>query len=548
MKKLLGLLLFSTVVLAQSVPNGTIVQGQIWTPTQWNSAWQSKADTASPALTGTPLINGVPIPTYPQTAAEIAAGVTPVNLTFPVGNALRFGCDPTGVTSSQACIANIATYLNSVSGGTEYFPSGVYVTAGNSFTRAQILVRGDGPSSTFFLNSSTNSPALTFGDGVTARFGGGIEGVGFSGKAGVTGVAGQAGFSFLKVGQFHIDNVNVNNVAPGGAALFQGAIFSSASQFFVRNLQVQASINDGITNLNGVDAYITDSRSDSNGGAGWHLDGSQGGYYKSDTGFNNVASAWSLVSTSPLSNPNQNNLFFGAIGDTSGTYNWTITDSKNSYFVNVWGATQQSITVNTFAAGVILQSSNVNGVYFTGGAFINNNNNGVVINDTGGSAPTNIGFVNVQFGSNANGSNGNGRAAGGGSGLSWNGASNHIRVTGGGFEGNSTSAINTSGATGTDNCVTNAVGTQNVGCGIPLSGTSGSIGGGALIAGQCASGTATVTGATTSMVALADPNTYPGDGTIWDAQVTSANTVTVKVCAIIALTPTSSTYNVRVLQ
>jgi len=80
-----------------------------------------------------------------------------------------------------------------------------------------------------------------------------------------------------------------------------------------------------------------------------------------------------------------------------------------------------------------------------------------------------------------------------------------------------------------------------------LSGTSASIGGGALIAGQCATTTTTVTGATTSMVALIDPNTYPGDGTIWDAQVTSANTVTSKVCAIIALTPNASTYNIRVI-
>lgn len=81
-----------------------------------------------------------------------------------------------------------------------------------------------------------------------------------------------------------------------------------------------------------------------------------------------------------------------------------------------------------------------------------------------------------------------------------------------------------------------------------LSGTSGSIGGGALLAGACATGTLTVTGATTSMIALTDPNTYPGDGAYWDAYVSSANTVTVKVCAVIALTPTASTYNVRVIQ
>ncbi len=81
-----------------------------------------------------------------------------------------------------------------------------------------------------------------------------------------------------------------------------------------------------------------------------------------------------------------------------------------------------------------------------------------------------------------------------------------------------------------------------------LSGTTGSVGGSALAAGACTSGTATVTGAATSMAAAASPNTYPGDGIIWDGQVTSANTVTVKVCAIVALTPAASTYNVRVLQ
>lgn len=81
-----------------------------------------------------------------------------------------------------------------------------------------------------------------------------------------------------------------------------------------------------------------------------------------------------------------------------------------------------------------------------------------------------------------------------------------------------------------------------------LSGTTGSIGGGALLAGQCSSGTVSISGATTGMVALADPNTYPGDGTVWDAQITSANTATVKVCAIVALSPGAATYNVRVLQ
>lgn len=82
----------------------------------------------------------------------------------------------------------------------------------------------------------------------------------------------------------------------------------------------------------------------------------------------------------------------------------------------------------------------------------------------------------------------------------------------------------------------------------PLSGTTGSIGGGALVAGQCTSGTVSVTNSTTSMSVIATPATYPGDGAEWEGYVSSAGTVTVKVCAIVALTPTASTYNVRVLQ
>lgn len=81
-----------------------------------------------------------------------------------------------------------------------------------------------------------------------------------------------------------------------------------------------------------------------------------------------------------------------------------------------------------------------------------------------------------------------------------------------------------------------------------LSGTTGSIGGAALTAGQCASGTVSVSGATTSMTVSVSPNTYPGDGMIPWGYVSASGTVTVKVCAEAAGTPTSSTYNVRAIQ
>lgn len=96
-----------------------------------------------------------------------------------------------------------------------------------------------------------------------------------------------------------------------------------------------------------------------------------------------------------------------------------------------------------------------------------------------------------------------------------------------------------------------AQGTGSFGCSASstgiLSGTTGSIGGGLLAVGGCTSGTVSVTGASTSMVAMASPNTYPGDGIWWDAQVTSSNTVTVKVCVAVLSTPTAGTYNVRVI-
>lgn len=47
MRRILALLaLLPLAALAQSVPNGTISLGQIWTPAQWNFAWQSKVDMA----------------------------------------------------------------------------------------------------------------------------------------------------------------------------------------------------------------------------------------------------------------------------------------------------------------------------------------------------------------------------------------------------------------------------------------------------------------------------------------------------------------------
>lgn len=81
-----------------------------------------------------------------------------------------------------------------------------------------------------------------------------------------------------------------------------------------------------------------------------------------------------------------------------------------------------------------------------------------------------------------------------------------------------------------------------------LRGTSGNLGGSAMTAGQTITATVSVIGATSGMAVALSPSTYPGDGFVWDAYVSSADTVTVRLTATLSGTPTTSTYNVRVIQ
>ncbi len=80
-----------------------------------------------------------------------------------------------------------------------------------------------------------------------------------------------------------------------------------------------------------------------------------------------------------------------------------------------------------------------------------------------------------------------------------------------------------------------------------LQGVPVTLGGSLLTALSCASTTSAVTGAATGMSVVITPDTYPGDGIIWKGYISNPDEVTVKVCALAALTPTSSVYEVRVI-
>lgn len=85
---------------------------------------------------------------------------------------------------------------------------------------------------------------------------------------------------------------------------------------------------------------------------------------------------------------------------------------------------------------------------------------------------------------------------------------------------------------------------------LPLAGTTAGIGGGSLAAGACTTGTASVASSTTSMAVAASPSADPGTGFTWGAWVSSAGTVTVRVCNVsgATATPAATAYNVRVIQ
>ena len=112
-----------------------------------------------------------------------------------------------------------------------------------------------------------------------------------------------------------------------------------------------------------------------------------------------------------------------------------------------------------------------------------------------------------------------------------------------GGNANGATAITQTASDNSTNIATDAFVKAN----LPPAGTTGSLGGSALAAGACTSGTVNITGATTNMAVVATPVTYPGDGMAWRPYVSSAGVVTVKVCATVAGTPTASTYIVRVI-
>jgi len=75
-----------------------------------------------------------------QTAAEVAAGVTPVNYAYYPGHVWRLGADPTGAADSATAISNTIK-----TNGFAYIPAGTYKIGSQiTITAANVRIYGDG--------------------------------------------------------------------------------------------------------------------------------------------------------------------------------------------------------------------------------------------------------------------------------------------------------------------------------------------------------------------------------------------------------------------
>jgi hypothetical protein len=197
------------------VPNGTIQQGQIWTPAQWNTAWQSKVDASGGFSTNE-------------------------TLTTPDIN------DPTIVGGTQA---SPAITTPTVTGGTFSDPEITNPTVIGTIT-SPTFITDAAPQTAWmidFTNGATNGNEITLanGAGITLPPGSGLVFI-YSITAGVPN---SMGYAFLVFGNVVITNVTgslYNNVS--GAAGTVNIFFNDSSAYEIVN-NIGSSVTLAISTL-----------------------------------------------------------------------------------------------------------------------------------------------------------------------------------------------------------------------------------------------------------------------------------------------------------
>jgi Pectate lyase superfamily protein len=108
-------------------------------------------------------VKGVPVPTYPQTAGERAAGITPTFLIFPPGDSRRFGTTGNGTADDTAAIQAAIT---ANPGGYVFLPPGDYLISNQLNLVNGCSLYGVRYKSTLLL-ATQNMNGVVFGDGTS---------------------------------------------------------------------------------------------------------------------------------------------------------------------------------------------------------------------------------------------------------------------------------------------------------------------------------------------------------------------------------------------
>ena len=157
------------------VPNGTIQQGQIWTPAQWNTAWQSKVDASGGFSTNetltTPDINDPTIVGGTQSSPAIMTpAITGGTMSAPaISNPTVTGNLPVTGNVSAANITS-GTFTATLTGMTTTVTApAIYTIAGEIATITIPFVTGTSNANTFeitgvpsILQPASNQPLFPF--------------------------------------------------------------------------------------------------------------------------------------------------------------------------------------------------------------------------------------------------------------------------------------------------------------------------------------------------------------------------------------------------
>lgn len=161
----------------------------------------------------------------PQTAAESAAGVLPVNYFYPEGNVKRYGADPTGIADSTTAINGaiaVAAHMPGISGGFVYLPAGTYkTTAALNISTDRINFYGDGIYATSIQYTPTvNGTCINVAAGASRINQGSLRNFAiYTANTTTT----KVGIALQSVGTYVIDNVLISgsgfgNWTGGGAS------------------------------------------------------------------------------------------------------------------------------------------------------------------------------------------------------------------------------------------------------------------------------------------------------------------------------------------